>query len=82
MTNNYRFTILRALKAHYEAQIEYHKVNINIMLDNVVAVAEHPDVMNMVDEAIVKLSEYDEKLQTLNKYFTSVEATSLNITTQ
>jgi hypothetical protein len=52
------------------------------MLDNVVAVAEHPDVMNMVDESIVKLSEYDEKLQTLNKYFTSVEATSLNITTQ
>jgi hypothetical protein len=69
MSTLYRNNILKALKKHYEAQIEFHKVNVDILLDNVVAVAEHPDVMATIDNEIGKISEWEEKLQILNKYF-------------
>ena len=74
MSTLYRNNILKALKKHYEAQIEYHKVNVDIILDNVVAVAEHPDVMSTIDNEIAKISEWEEKLQILNKYFYGVAA--------
>lgn len=69
MSTLYRNNIIKALKKHYEAQIEFHKVNVDILLDNVVAVAEHPDVMATIDNEIGKISEWEEKLQILNKYF-------------
>lgn len=69
MSTLYRNNILKALKKHYEAQIEFHKINVDILLDNIVAVAEHPDVMATIDNEIGKISEWEEKLQILNKYF-------------
>ena len=69
MSTLYRNNILKVLKKHYEAQIELHKVNVDILLDNIVAVAEHPDVMATIDNEIGKISEWEEKLQILNKYF-------------
>ena len=74
MSTLYRNNILKALKKHYEAQIELHKVNVDILLDNVVAVAEHPDVMATIDNEIGKISEWEEKLQILNKDFYGVAA--------
>ena len=65
----YRSQILKALKKHYESSIEYHTVNVNILLDNTVGVAEHPDVMNTIDTELSKIAEWEEKLQILNKYF-------------
>lgn len=72
MSTLYRNNILKALKKHYEAQIEFHKINVDILLDNIVAVAEHPDVMATIDNEIGKISEWEEKLQILNKYFYGV----------
>lgn len=73
-TNLYRYNIIRALTKHYESQIEYHKVNVNIMLDNIVAVAEHADVMKTIDEELAKVAEYEERLQILIKHFTGISA--------
>lgn len=72
MTTLYRNNILRVLRKHYEAQVDLHKVNIDIMLDNIVGVAEHPDVIKTVDDEIKKLCEWEERLQTLDKYFTKI----------
>lgn len=69
MATLYRNNVLRALRKHYEAQIDLYKVNIDIMLDNIVGVAEHPDVIKTVDDEIKKLCEWEERLQTLDKYF-------------
>jgi hypothetical protein len=44
------------------------------MLDNIVAVAEHADVMKTVDEEIAKVAEYEERLQILIKHFTGISA--------
>jgi len=65
----YRNNILKALKRHYESQIEFHKVNLDILLDNTVGVAEHADIMNTVDTEIAKIAEWEEKLQILSKHY-------------
>lgn len=69
MSTLHRNNILRALKKYYESQIEFHKVNLDILLDNTVGVAEHADVMNTVDTEIAKIAEWEEKLQILSKHY-------------
>lgn len=62
--------IIKAAIAHYEAQIEVHKVNMELLLQNPVGVAEHPDIMETVDTELAKLAEADDKLEMLKKHFT------------
>jgi hypothetical protein len=69
MTITHRSHILRALKQKYEAEIEYHKVNIEILLNNHIGVAEHGDMMKTIDQEVAILAEWEEKLQILSKYF-------------
>jgi len=64
-----REQILRALLAHAQGDIAKHKVNINNLLDNHVALAEHPDIIETLDKEIEMLSSYEDKLQVLDKYF-------------
>ena len=64
-----REDILNASKLHFEAHIEKHKVNVNNLLRNTVGVAEHPDIMDTIEKELGIIAEYDDKLNTLNKYF-------------
>jgi hypothetical protein len=65
---DYREAIVDALEQQYRAKIKGHLVNINIMLDNIVSVAEHPDVIGMVDAEIAKIAEWEERLAILIGY--------------
>ncbi len=69
MSTLHRNNILKTLKKYYESQVEFHKVNLDILLDNTVGVAEHADVMNTVDTEIAKIAEWEEKLQILSKHY-------------
>jgi hypothetical protein len=69
MTITHRGLILSALKQKYQAEIDYCKANIEILLNNHMGVGEHPDVMGTIDGEIAKLSEWEEKLQILNKHY-------------
>lgn len=70
---SYRAAIVEALEQQYKAKIKGHLVNINIMLDNVVSVAEHPDVLGMVDAEIAKVAEWEERLGILLVYLAEIE---------
>ena len=61
--------LYEALKAKYEAEIMEAKANIEIYLDNKVGVAEHPDSAATIEGELAKISEYDDKLEALKKYF-------------
>jgi len=69
----YRAAIVEALEQQYKAKIKGHLVNIDIMLDNVVSVAEHPDVLGMVDAEIAKVAEWEERLGILLVYLAEDE---------
>ena len=61
--------LLDALSAHYQGQIAKHKANLTVLLEKHIGLAEHPDIIETLDEQIGKLADYDEKLEMLTKHF-------------
>ena len=64
-----REDLIRASQLHFKAHIQKHKVNVENLLENSVAVAEHPDIMDSVEKELQIMAEYEDKLEILNKYF-------------
>ena len=65
-----RTDLIKASQLHFKAHIEKHRVNVEILLEKGVGVAEHPDVMETIEKELEIMAEYDDKLSILNKYFT------------
>ena len=53
---------LKALELKYEAEIEIIQLNLKNYLDNAVAVAEHPDIVQDIDDLVGALSTAQEKI--------------------
>ena len=56
---------LKALQLKYEADIEIIQLNLKNYLDNAVAVAEHPDIVQDIDDLVAALAAAQEKLKTI-----------------
>ena len=56
---------LKALELRYESEIEIIQLNLKNYLDNSVAVAEHPDIVQDIDDLVAALSNAQEKLNTV-----------------
>ena len=67
--NNFRDDLIEASIKYFEAQIAKHKINIDILMENGVGVAEHPDVMKTIEKELAIMSEFEDKIAVLNKYF-------------
>jgi CO dehydrogenase nickel-insertion accessory protein CooC1 len=63
-----RTAILNALEAKYEAQIAEADATINIYLNNSVGIGEHPQHIEEVDKQLQKISDAQEKLDTLEMF--------------
>ena len=61
--------IISALKASFEASIQKHKLNFDIMLNKTIAIHEHTDFMGAVELELAQIAEYEDKLEALTKYF-------------
>ena len=64
-----RKDLIEASKLHFKAHVEKHRINIENMMENSVGVAEHPDIMDTIEKELGIISEYEDKLAVLNKYF-------------
>ncbi len=60
---------IKALELKYRAGIAEHLAEIQNYVDNSVGVGEHGNLVESMDQLIAKLSEFEEKLITLEKYF-------------
>lgn len=61
--------IINTLKTSFEASIAKHKMNIDIMLNNPMAIHEHTDFMGAIELELTQIAEYEDKLEALTKYF-------------
>ena len=61
--------MLQALRKRFEGEIESHKMNVEVYLENPAGIGEHPDIVEAVEQELAKLAEADEKLATLEKYW-------------
>lgn len=64
-----RTQIIGALKQHFEAHILKHKMNVDIMLSNPMAIPEHTDLMDAIEKEVALIAEYHDKLEIMNTYF-------------
>tara|TARA_B110000977_G_C10734830_1_gene360548 strand:+ start:76 stop:309 length:234 start_codon:yes stop_codon:yes gene_type:complete len=64
-----RDKLVYAMSAQYAAAIQKHSVNIEILLEKGVGVAEHPDLIATIDSEITLLAEAEDKLSTLQRHF-------------
>ena len=62
--------LIRSLLAHAHGEIEYHKANVRIYLDNPVGIGEHPDVMGAITDELDKIARYHDQVEVLERYFT------------
>ena len=67
--NNFRDDLIKASKDYFVSQINKHKVNIDVLLENGVGVAEHSDMMETIEKELSIMAEYEDKLAVLTKYF-------------
>lgn len=61
--------ILAATRQHFKSHIEKHRMNIDIMLNNPMAIHDHTDFMTALEEEIAKVAEYKDKLEVLENYY-------------
>ena len=62
--------LVSSLLAHAHGEIEYHKANVRVYLDNPVGIGEHPDVMGAITEELDKIARYHDQVEVLERYFT------------
>ena len=69
MALNLRNDLIRASKIHFEAHIEKHRINVEILLNNSRGVAEHPDIMDTIEKELEEIAKYHDLLGVLSTYF-------------
>lgn len=63
-----RNQILDVLKEHFEAHINKHRLNVEIMLDNPMAIHDHTDLMSAIEAELEHIAEYQDKLEALELF--------------
>jgi hypothetical protein len=64
-----RAKLIRASIAHFESHIEKHKMNVEVMLANPIAIHDHTDIMTAIELELAQIAEYEDKLEALTKHF-------------
>jgi len=64
-----RAALIEALKSHAQGHIDKHKANVEILLEKINGIAEHPDVIETIEKELKIIAEYDDQLEMLDKYF-------------
>ncbi len=64
-----RNEIIGVLKQHFEAHILKHKMNVDVMLNNPMALHDHTNLMDAIEKEVNQISEYMDKLEVMEKYF-------------
>ena len=64
-----RDELIQASALQFKAHIERHRMNVENLLNNPAGVAEHPDIMETIEKEIDVMSEYNDKLEILEKFF-------------
>jgi DNA repair exonuclease SbcCD ATPase subunit len=61
--------MIDAARKHAEAEIDLHKANIEVYMQQVVGIGEHSDIIETIQKELDKMSQAHDRLEMLNKYF-------------
>ena len=64
-----RDKLIDSIKSYLQGNIDKHKANVDNLLDNNVALAEHPDIIETIEKELSVVADYEDKMNALIKYF-------------
>jgi len=64
-----REKLVEAARLHFKSHIEKHRMNVEVMLNNPIAIHDHTDWMTAMENEIAHIAEYEDKLEVLEKHF-------------
>lgn len=64
-----RDELLNVSKQHFQAHIAKHVMNVEVLLQKQVGVAEHPDIMETLEKEFEQIAHYHDLLEVVSEYF-------------
>lgn len=64
-----RKKIIEASKQHFQAHIDKHIINVEVMLANPTAIHDHSDIMEAIEKEVAIIADYMDKLEVMEKLF-------------
>ena len=61
--------MIDAARKHAEAEIDLHKANIEVYMQQVVGIGEHSDIIETIQKELDKMAQAHDRLEMHNKYF-------------
>jgi len=61
--------MVSALLAHAQGDIQKHKMNVEVYLNNPVGIGEHSDIMEAIENELNMIAKYEDQVEVLKKYF-------------
>lgn len=61
--------VINALVSYFTGKIRMHVANVNVMLQQPLAIHDHTDFTSAVEGELEKIAEYEDKLAALTKHF-------------
>ena len=69
MALHMREILIRAVLAHAHGEIEKHKANVNVYLENPAGIGEHSDITEAIQTELDHISRFHDQVEVINKYF-------------
>ena len=73
MSTEIQRSLYLALKSQYESQINQARATLLIYFSNSVGIGEHPQHLEEMDKLLGSISDAEDKLESLEKYFGHLE---------
>ena len=64
-----REVLIEALRAHAEGHIAKHRANVEVYLNSVTGIGEHPDIIEAMGGELMEMAKYEDQLEMIRKYF-------------
>ena len=61
--------MVAALLAHAQGDIQKHKMNVEVYLNNPVGIGEHSDIMEAIETELNMIAKYEDQVTVLKKHF-------------
>ena len=64
-----RDKMVAALLAHAQGDIQKHKMNVEVYLNNPVGIGEHSDIMEAIETELNMIAKYEDQVTVIKKHF-------------
>tara|TARA_B100001029_G_C14783893_1_gene298034 strand:+ start:338 stop:547 length:210 start_codon:yes stop_codon:yes gene_type:complete len=64
-----REKMISALLAHAQGDIQKHKMNVEVYLNNPVGIGEHSDIMEAIENELNMIAKYEDQVMVIKKHF-------------